>query len=71
MKLSQIIWLCCLCVKSVRTSVCTCVHVYARACAGVCIYVRFCGMYVTLRVFVCACVHVSIECLYLCVCMYI
>ena len=35
--------MCCLCVKSVRTSVCTCVYVYARACvyAYMCV---FCGM---------------------------
>ena len=47
--------MCCLCVKSVLTSVCKSVYVHARAC--VCIYVRVCGMCVTLRVcvFVCSC----------------
>ena len=44
--------MCCLCVKNVRTSVCTCAFVYARVCeyAYMCV---FCGMYVTLRVCMC------------------
>ena len=37
--------MCCLYVKNVRTSVCTCLYVYVRACvyAYMCV---FCGMYV-------------------------
>ena len=46
--------MCCLCVKSVRTSVCTCVYVYARACVYA--YVRVLWyVCVTMRVFVSVC----------------